>query len=64
MQVKKVAGFEFSFERRRYGSTTYTWVYLNRGADRVSLGDPWPCVTPKRSELIAAAIVADAKEVA
>jgi hypothetical protein len=42
---------ELSFERRRYGRTTYTWVYVNLDGRWVSLGDPWPCVTPKRSEI-------------
>jgi hypothetical protein len=42
------------FERRRYGSTTYTWVEAEIGGEWVSLGDPWPCITPKRSEIEAA----------
>ncbi len=41
------------FERRRYGrSATYTWVYLVIGTEWRLLGDPWPCVTPKRSEVL------------
>lgn len=49
-------GIELSVERRRYDTTTYTWVYarLNEGEtweQWVSLGDPWPCITPKLSEV-------------
>lgn len=39
------------FERRRYYRTTYTWVEAEINGQWVSLGDPWPCVTPKRSEI-------------
>jgi len=45
----------FQFSRRRYGNTTYTWVSVKVGDRFVSLGDPWPCVVPKASEVIAAA---------
>lgn len=45
------------FDRRRYGNTTYTWAEIKCGGDLwLSLGDPWPCATPKRSELISAAV--------
>jgi hypothetical protein len=47
--------YEFSFKRRRYGRTTYTWAFVKYGSDWLSLGDPWPCLTPKRSELTAQA---------
>lgn len=54
--------FEFLFERRRYGGryggTTYTWAYVRLGDDWLQCGDPWPCITPKRSELIDSAIKA------
>ncbi len=43
-----------SFERRRYGTVTYTWVWAEIDGRMVSLGDPWPCVTPKRSEVLEA----------
>lgn len=55
---------EFRFERRRYGSTTYTWAEVNHGGRWLSCGDPWPCVTPKRAELVEAAIAAIGKAVA
>ena len=47
-----LAGITYDYERRRYGRTTYTWVtaVLPDGT-RLSLGDPWPCLTPKRSEV-------------
>lgn len=39
-------------ERRRYGTQTFTWVEFTT-PDKVRHGcsDPWPCVTPKRSEV-------------
>lgn len=48
-----ILGQEVSFERRRYyGKQTFTWAYLKHADGTFeSLGDPWPCVTPKRSEL-------------
>lgn len=48
--------FEYRFTRRRYGNTTYTWAEVNHGGDFYSLGDPWPCITPKKSELIEATL--------
>lgn len=44
---------EFRYTRRRYGTTTYTWVEAQIGGEWVSLGDPWPAVTPKRREMLA-----------
>lgn len=50
-----IDGIQVTFERRRYGRQTYTWGFANINADTSlgceSLGDPWPCVTPKVSEL-------------
>ena len=42
------------FTRRRYGKTTFTWVQVDVDGDLVDLGDPWPCITPKRVEMEAA----------
>lgn len=44
--------------RRRYGSTTFTWMEARKddGGDWVSLGDPWPCSMPRRAEVHAAAV--------
>jgi hypothetical protein len=53
-----VANATFTFERRRYGKTTYTWAFLVDGSKRISLGDPWNCLNPKRLELEEAAIAA------
>lgn len=50
-----------SYERRRYGNTTYTWIYVEYNGEWLSLGDPWPCVNPKQSE-VNAAIQATIKE--
>lgn len=50
--------FPVRFERRRYGtgasSRTFTWVEAYVGGSWVSLGDPWPCITPARKEIEAA----------
>lgn len=47
--------FPVRFERRRYGtgasSRFFTWAYVTLGGESVSLGDPWPCVTPAKREL-------------
>ena len=48
-----LVGITYEFARRRYGRrTTYTWVtaVLTDGT-RLDLGDPWPCVTPKRAQI-------------
>jgi len=47
--------FLIRFERRRYSNVTYTWAEVKLGDDWISLGDPWPCITPKRKELAIAA---------
>jgi len=40
------------FERRRYGNTTMTWAYVKLNGEWISLGDPWPCVVPKKDEVM------------
>ena len=53
-----IEGFEFRFERRRYGRQFYTWAYVKAPDGQwLMLGDPWPCSVPKRSELVEAARV-------
>ncbi len=48
--------FEVRYERRRYpGMKFYTWVEMRVNEDWHSLGDPWQCNTPKRTEVIEAA---------
>ena len=49
--------YVFRFKRRKYGSQIYTRAFVQTGPEEwESLGDPyWPCVTPKVSELNAAA---------
>ena len=49
--VTSINELEFRFERRRYERTTYTWAEVLHNDVWYSLGDPWPCVTPKRSDL-------------
>lgn len=46
-----IDGHEVRFTRRRYGSTTYTWASVRYAGQDLDLGDPWPCITPKRVEL-------------
>ena len=46
-----VDGVCVSFTRRRYGTTTYTWAEALIDGLWVDLGDPWPCVRPKTSDL-------------
>lgn len=48
-----VEGVLINYQRRRYENTFYTWVMAYCG-EWVSLGDPWPCSRPKRSEIIQA----------
>lgn len=33
-------------ERRRYGTTTFTWLEALINGAWLSLGDPWPCINP------------------
>jgi hypothetical protein len=46
-----VDGVAVSFERRRYPGTTFTWAHAFIGGEWISLGDPWPCLNPKTTEL-------------
>lgn len=43
------------FTRRRYGRTTFTWIRVHTPGkpwgDEVDVGDPWPCINPKRAEM-------------
>ena len=39
-----VNGYMIQFDRRRYGSTTYTWAYAVVDDQWVSLGDPYPAI--------------------
>ena len=53
------AGRQVYVERRRYSNRTFTWLHVKLGngeneADWIQLGDPWPCITPKRSEIVSA----------
>lgn len=44
--------------RRRYGHTTFTWLEAKRDDSNqwIGLGDPWPCISPKRAEVHAAVL--------
>jgi hypothetical protein len=46
------------FNRRKYGSKTFTWVqYLIDGeTEWQEIQEPWPCLSPKRSEVHAAVL--------
>jgi hypothetical protein len=50
IEIEQVA-YAVQFRRRRYGRVTYTWASVELAGETVSLGDPWPAVTPKRSEV-------------
>ena len=48
-------GYDVFCRRRRYPTVTYTWcVVMLPTSELLSLGDPWPCVTPKQIEIIEA----------
>jgi hypothetical protein len=49
--ITSINELEFRFERRRYERTTYTWAEVLHNGVWYSLGDPWPCITPSRSDL-------------
>ena len=49
---------EFRLTRRKYGRKTFTWAEVKNGDRWVSCGDPWPCTTPPKKQLIAAALYA------
>ena len=52
MTTASILGLNVSFTRRRYGASQwYCWVHVELAGQWISLGDPWPCVTPKREEL-------------
>lgn len=40
-----------SYTRRRYSNQTFTWVSAFIADAWVQLGDPWPCVTPRKTEI-------------
>lgn len=50
-----VEGVPVSFERRSYGrGVMYCWAEAHLDGSWESLGDPWPCITPRKSELVEA----------
>ena len=54
-------GILFSFTRRRYGHTTFTWVKYHDGqAWNDAPGDPWPSVNVPARDL--RAIAAEARK--
>lgn len=47
-----VEGVPVSFERRSYGrGVMYCWAEALLDGRWISLSDPWPCITPRMSEL-------------
>lgn len=54
MSEETCAGVPIRFKRRRYGGQTFTWVYAQIEGNWIPLGDPWPCIRPKQSEVAAA----------
>ena len=49
------------YMRRRYGRTTYTWVRALIDGVWLDLDDPWPCKTPKQSEVAEAVAIVTAR---
>ncbi len=51
-----INGYKLFVERRRYSNRTFTWVSVEISTEAStglrSLGDPWPCVIPARSEVM------------
>jgi predicted 3-demethylubiquinone-9 3-methyltransferase (glyoxalase superfamily) len=47
----KHKGYEIHFTRRRYGRTTFTWVYVKFGASWQSTGDPLQKIMPSKKDL-------------
>ena len=47
----KISGYPVKFERRRYGTRTFTWVHVLIADTWYDIGDPFPAVTPKRVDL-------------
>jgi hypothetical protein len=54
-KITTAGGYAFRLTRRRYGNQWYCWAELNVEGGYTGLGDPWPCATPKASELVQAA---------
>lgn len=47
-------GITISLSRRRYGRQTYTWLSASRSDGKTLRAiDPWPCVTPRKAEIVA-----------
>ena len=47
-------GYTLEFTRRRYGKTTFTWIYLVVGDKQLPTGDPVPKIMPSKADLDAA----------
>ena len=43
--------YPLRYTRRKYGSKTYTWIETTINDKNLDLGDPWPTINPKRSEI-------------
>ena len=43
--------YPLRYTRRKYGSKTYTWIETTINGENRDLGDPWPTLNPKRSEI-------------
>lgn len=43
-------GYKLEYVRRRYGKTTYTWIYLVIGKKRFPTGDPVPKIMPSKDD--------------
>lgn len=46
-----VSGKAFSFSRRRYGRTCFTWAFMWDGEQWLDCGDPWQSAAVPRKDL-------------
>ena len=46
-----VNGYEVELTRRRYGQTTFTWIYVKFGNKWKSTGDPLQKIMPSRTDI-------------
>jgi hypothetical protein len=60
-EIMNTKNYEYYFERRRYGTQTYTWAWVEYVGEYLPLGDPYPAINWKKSELEAATLSAITK---
>ena len=56
--AQSIRGYPLTFTRRKYGTHTYTWACIEVEGQSVSLGDPYPGVHWRQSDLDTAVLQA------